>query len=84
MRKSGVYCVITSTTLLTVGVAVCPHMFRTAAASTAAMHGGANLHLGSAVLHHIDPRVTEERYNRASSASAGKSFREVIRNYQES
>jgi site-specific recombinase XerD len=84
MRKSGVHQMIKSTTLLTVGVDVCPHMFRTAAASTAAMHGGANLHLGSAVLNHIDPRVTVEHYNRASTASAGKSFRDVIRNYQKS
>jgi site-specific recombinase XerD len=84
MRKPGVYSVITSTTLSTVGVAVCPHMFRTAAASTAAVHGHANLHLGPAVLNHIDPRVTEEHYNRASSASAGQSFREVIRDYRKS
>jgi site-specific recombinase XerD len=79
MSKSGLQQVITSTTLSTVGVAVSPHMFRTCAASTAAMHGGANLHLGSAVLNHIDPRVTVEHYNRASSASAAKSLRAVIR-----
>jgi integrase len=80
MRESGVYEVITSTTLSTVGVALSPHMFRTCAASTAAMYGGENPYLASALLHHTDPSVTIEHYNRASSLSAGKSLREVIRN----
>jgi integrase len=39
-------------TLETLGVDVSPHLFRTAAASTAAAYG-------SAVLNHTDPRVTQ-------------------------
>src|SRR5216684_3258634 len=58
-----------------VGVAVSPHLFRTAIASSAAIHGSANPHLASALLHHTDPRVTEAHYNRASSVSAGESLR---------
>ena len=46
------------------GVDVSPHLFRTAAASTAATCGGNTPHLASAVLHHTDPRVTEKHYNR--------------------
>ncbi len=79
MSYDGVERVIKSTTLSTVGVDVSPHLFRTAAASTAAMHCGENLNLGAAVLHQTGPTITNERYNRASSASAAKSLRDVIR-----
>ncbi len=60
-------------------VAVSPHMFRTAAASSAAVHAGYSPHLASALLHHRDRRVTEERYNRASSLSAANDFSRLIR-----
>jgi integrase len=74
--------VIGMTTLSTVGVRVGPHLFRTSAASAAAIYGGENPHLGSAVLHHADPRATLEHYNRATSLSAGESLRQVIRQYE--
>lgn len=61
---------ITKITRQTIGIAVSPHLFRTAAASTAAVYGGNNLHLASALLQHTHPRVTEDHYNRASSMSA--------------
>jgi integrase len=54
----------------TIGIAVSPHLFRAAAASTAAVYGDNNPYLASALLQHTDPRVTEEHYNRASSMSA--------------
>jgi site-specific recombinase XerD len=66
-------------TLSTVGVKVSPHLFRTSVASSAAIYGGHNPHLGSAVLHHSDPRLTEEHYNRATSLYAAESFRRVVR-----
>jgi len=81
MSYAGVARVITETTRSTVGVAVSPHMFRTSIASSAAIHGGANPHLASALLHHTDSGVTEAHYNRASSLSAAKSFREIIQGY---
>jgi hypothetical protein len=67
------------TTLSTVGVAVSPHLFRTAAASSAAIYAGNNPHLGSAVLHHTDPRVTNNHYNRATSLRAAERFRQIVR-----
>ena len=73
---------IRMTTLSTVGVAVSPHLFRTSAASAAAVYGGDNPYLGSAVLHHSDPRVTLEHYNRATSLTAAESFRQLIRQYE--
>jgi site-specific recombinase XerD len=73
---------IGATTLSTVGVKLSPHLFRTSAASAAAIYGGENPHLGSAILHNADPRVTLEHYNRATSLSAAESFRHVIRQYE--
>jgi len=60
------------------GVDVSPHLFRTAAASTAAAYGGRTPHLASAVLGHTDPRVTEEHYNRATSMSAARVYADLV------
>ena len=70
------------TTLSTVGVAVSPHLFRTSAATAAAVYGGDNPYLGSAILHNADPRVTLEHYNRATSLTAAESLRQLIRQYE--
>jgi len=80
MTYDGVARAITETTRSAVGIDVSPHMFRTSAASSAALHGGDNLHLGSALLHHRDNRVTEKSYNFASNLSAAQSLRDLIRN----
>lgn len=81
MTYAGVAHAITETTRSTVGVSVSPHLFRTSIASSAAVHGGANPHLASALLHHTDARVTEQHYNRASSLSAAESLRAVVQEY---
>ncbi len=81
MTYDGVARAVTETTRSTVGVAVSPHLFRTATASSAATHGGANPHLASALLHHTDARVTEAHYNRASSLSAAESLRHIVQGY---
>jgi site-specific recombinase XerD len=73
---------IAMTTLSTVGVKLSPHLFRTSAASAAAVYAGEHPFLGSAVLHNADPNVTQEHYNRATSLSAAESFRKVIRKYE--
>jgi integrase len=65
-------------TFETLGVDVSPHLFRTAAASTAAAYGGNTPHLASALLNHTDPRVTEEHYNRASTMSAAAAYARII------
>jgi hypothetical protein len=68
----GVERAIKSTTLSTVGVDVSLYLFRTAAASTAAIHSGENLHLGAALPHHTGLAIANEHYNRASSASESR------------
>ncbi len=62
---------------------VSPHLFRTAAASTAAVYGGHHAHLASAVLAHRDQRVTEEHYNLAMSLIAGEEYASIARFYRE-
>jgi integrase len=74
---------ISKITRETIGVDVSPHLFRTAAASTAAVYGGNHPHLASAVLAHRDQRVTEEHYNRAMSLSAGEEYASITRFYRE-
>jgi integrase len=81
MTYDGIARAITEITRSTAGVAVSPHLFRTASASSAAMHSGSNPHLASALLHHTHFHVTEEHYNRASSLSAGESLRNIIQGY---
>jgi integrase len=81
MTKNNLSTLISRVTLETIGVAVSPHLFRTAAASTAAAYGSNTPHLASALLNHTDPRVTEEHYNRASSMSASKIYAEIINGY---
>jgi integrase len=63
----------------TLGVDVSPHLFRTAASTTAAMYGSRFPHLASALLNHTDARVTEEPYNRATSISAASTYAEITR-----
>ena len=79
MTPKNLGILISRITFETLGVDVSPHLFRTAAASTAAAYGGKTPHLASAVLHHTDPRVTEQHYNRASSVSASKIYAEIFK-----
>ena len=78
MTRKNLGTLVSKITLETLGVDVSPHLFRTAAAATAAAHGGNTPHLASAVLNHTDPRVTEEHYNRASSVGASKIYAEIV------
>jgi integrase len=77
MTTKNLGTLISKITLETIGVDVSPHLFRTAAASTAAAYGGKTPHLASALLNHRDPRVTEEHYNRAGSVSASNAYAEI-------
>ena len=81
MTTKNLGTLISKITLETLGVDVSPHLFRTAAASTAAAYGGNTPHLASALLNHRDPRVTEEHYNRASSVSASKIYAEITNSF---
>ena len=81
MTKKNFGTLVSKITLETIGVDVSPHLFRTAAASTAAAYSGATPHLASVLLNHTDPRVTEEHYNRASSVSASRIYGEITTSF---
>jgi integrase len=72
---------ISKITFRTIGVDVSPHLFRTAGATTAAMYGGDNPHLASALLGHGDSRVTYQHYVRGTSIIAAKEYAAIIRQY---
>jgi integrase len=82
MKYSYVTEVVTETTRLTLGVKVSPHLFRMSAASTAATYAGATPHLASALLHHSQPTVTQEHYNRASSMGAAQAYAAITEGYR--
>src|SRR6476646_684190 len=67
LTKKNLGTLVSKITLVTIGVDVSPHLFRTAAASTAAAYGSNTPHLASALLNHTDPRGTEEDYTRTTS-----------------
>jgi integrase len=81
MTTKNLGTLISKITYRTLGVDVSPHLFRTAAATTAAMYGGSTPYLASAVLGHTDPRVTQEDYNRASSIEAAKIYAAIIQQF---
>lgn len=66
-------------TLATMGIAISPHLFRTAAATTVAIHAGSMPHLASALLHHTHPAVTQEHYNRAGSLNAAQEYAAIVK-----
>ena len=82
MTTKNIGTLISKITFETLGVDVSPHLFRAAAASTAAAHGRNTPHLASALLNHTDPRVTEEHYNRASSVSAATEYARIISEFR--
>jgi integrase len=82
MTTKNMGILVSKITFETLGMDVSPHLFRTAAASTAAAYGGNTPHLASALLNHTDPRVTEEHYNRATSISAAETYARIISGFR--
>jgi integrase len=81
MRYCSVARAIEDTTLLALGLKVSTHMFRTSAATSAALHAGDLPHFASAILHHTDPKMTHEHYVRASSIGAAQGYAAIIDSY---
>ena len=79
MTEQKLGSLITQITKQTLGIAISPHLFRTAGATTAADAKGDMPKLASALLGHTHPRITEENYIRASSIHAGSEYANIIR-----
>ena len=81
-RKVG--SLISQVTRETLGIAISPHLFRTMDVTTIVDAKSDLPHLGSALLGHTDPRITEEHYNRATSMSAADAYAAVLQKYYSS
>jgi hypothetical protein len=79
MTYGSIYDAVTSVTEATIGVAISPHGFRYAAATTAAWKAGNMPHLASGILQHQDRRVTDASYIRATSFEAAQQFGKMLR-----
>jgi len=72
---------ISKVTFRTLGVDISPHLFRTAAASTAAIKLPGLPYLAGALLGHADPRVTDEDYKRTTSFHVGTLYADFVLKY---
>jgi integrase len=79
LSYSRVEQIIMATTRLVLGVALSPHDFRRAAATTAAYRAGDRPHRASALLQHTHLAATQEHYNRASTLTAAVGFSRLVR-----
>jgi integrase len=77
VRKVG--SLISHLTKQTLGIAVSPHLFRTAGATTATLACPEMPHLASALLHHTHRSVTEENYIRSTSITAANTYAAIVR-----
>ena len=79
MTYGSIYNAVTSVTEATIGVAISPHGFRYAAATTAAWKAGNMPYLASGILQHQDRRITDASYIRATSFEAAQQFGKMLR-----
>jgi integrase len=78
MTKRKVGSLITQTTLETLGIAISPHLFRTAGATTAADAISDVPYFASALLGHASPPITDEHYKRNSSLNAQHDYAQLV------
>lgn len=72
---------ISKITFRTLGVDVSPHLFRTSAASTAALKAPKFPYLPTALLGQADKRIADEHYKRVTSLQAGIQYADLVQTY---
>jgi integrase len=82
LSYSGVEQVLTGTTRKLLGVPICPHLFRTCAASYVALKAGKQPGLASALLQHSDKATTEKYYIVAQMTSVAEQFGQMIEDWR--
>jgi len=82
MTKKPIGTLVSKITFQTLGVDVSRHLFRTAAATSAAAYSPSLPHLASALLGHSDTDVTEEHYIKVQSINASSIFAEIVQIYR--
>jgi len=78
MSARDVTKLITQITRETLGIAISPHLFRTADATTAADALSDMPYFASALLGHTNPRITDEHYKRNSSLNVQNDYAQFI------
>jgi integrase len=69
---------ITKRTQEELGVSINPHLFRDCAVYTIANLAGERMGIASALLHHADPRVTQEHYNKGELFTAVRQYHRIV------
>lgn len=69
---------ITQITQETLGIAISPHLFRTAGATTAADGQSDMQYFASALLGHTNPKIADEHYKRNSSLNVQNDYAQFI------
>jgi len=72
---------VSKITFRTLGVDVSPHLFRAAAASTAAVNVPGFPYLASVLLGQADRRIADEHYKRTTSLSAANIYGDLVDQY---
>lgn len=78
LTGNGIYYAVITRTKAAFGVAVNPHLFRDAAATSIAIHNPANVGTTRHVLGHASPRTGQEYYNQARSIEASVSLNAAL------
>ena len=78
MSASGISSALGKATQQIFGIAINPHAFRSAAATTSAWHAPSVPNLASGVLNHSDPRVTQQHYIRAQNFKAMTQWGDIL------
>ncbi len=78
LSDSSLFHVVTRRTREAFGHSVNPHLFRDCAVTTIALHHGAQMGAGVALLGHRDPRTTGKYYNQADMVSAVRDYQTVL------
>jgi site-specific recombinase XerD len=79
MTQRKVGSLITQVTQETLGIAISPHLFRTADATTAADAQSDHPHLSSALLGHVNSQITDQHYKINSSLSVQTDYAHLVR-----
>ncbi len=78
LPADGAYQMITRRTKKAFGVAISPHLFRDAAATTWALNSPGQIRVASDLLGHASPTTAERHYNQANSISAARRLAAAI------
>ena len=81
LSDSNLFYLVTRRTREALGRSVNPHLFRDCAVTTIALHHGAQMGAGVALLGHRNPRTTGKYYNQADMVSAVRDYQTVLADF---